>query len=282
MTRQSSAKKQRIITAADVTCKKLHARNGDQFLASNCYAKGSTDDTGTDTDQSLFNSLTQSRISASKPNKQRPRNPKKQRARQRPKTLWYEKVQYQRRRCNERLKPCQITALHDADYHARCISLPLNLFLTVRWQHTAIGPDDYLPLFQAACKRMDAFCRRRGFRPTWLYVHEAPDGKANTHFLVHVPRRHQSAFKENFPDWFEATDEDAIDLQVRHWRGGPDKRLAYMCKGTDIVTASRIGGRAKRQGDIPFKRCGTTGNIGPAARARFRVSVASQPKSYKS
>jgi hypothetical protein len=118
---------------------------------------------------------------------------------------------------------------------------------------------------------MDAFCRRRGFSSTWLYVHEAPEGKANTHFLVHVPKRNQKAFESKLPGWFEATDAAAIDVQPRHWRAGPDKRLVYMCKGTDIVTASRIGGRAKRQGDIPFKRCGTTVNIGPAARARFKA-----------
>jgi hypothetical protein len=166
--------------------------------------------------------------------------------------------------------------------NARRIGQPLNLFVTIRWRHTTIGNDGYLPLFQRACKRMDAFCRRRGFRPTWLYVNERPDGKANTHFLVHVPKHNQEAFRSKLPDWFEAVDKAAVDVQQRHRRPGPDKRLAYMCKGTDVVTASRIGCRAKRQGIIPFKRCGTTKNIGPSARARFRAPVASQPKSYKS
>lgn len=281
MIRQSSAKNQRIVTATEVTCKKLHGKNRDQLPASACFARSSTDDPGTDTDYSLFNSLSQSNISASKPTRQRPRKPKKQRARRRPKTPWYEKVQYQRNRCIERLKPCQIVAMHEADYHARCIGLPTNLFLTIRWQHTTIGNDNFLTLFQAACKRMDAFSRRRGFPSTWLYVHEAPEGKANTHFLVHVPKRHQKAFESKLPDWFEAKDDAAMDVQSRNRRPGPDKRLVYMCKGTDIVTASRNGGRAKRQGDIPFKRCGTTGNIGPAARARFRGPVKAPSKPNK-
>jgi len=193
--------------------------------------------------------------------------------RRRPKTPWYQKALYRRSRCNERLKPCQIVALHDADYHARLIGLPLNLFVTIGWKYTSVGIGDIRPLFQAVWKRMDAFCRRRGFSPTWLYVHEAPDGKANTHFLTHVPKRHQKAFASQLSGWFEATDEAAINVQPRHRRPGPDTRLAYMCKGTDIVTASRNGGRAKRQGTIAFKRCGTTGNIGPAARARFKAPV---------
>jgi hypothetical protein len=139
----------------------------------------------------------------------------------------------------------------------------------------------YLPLFRAACKRMDAFCRRRGFPPTWIYVHEAPQGKANTHFLIHVPKRHQKGFFSHLPNWFGATGGTAIDIQQRNWRPGPDRRLQYMTKGTDAVTASRIGGRAKRQGDIRFKRCGTTINIGPAARARFKAPVKAPSKPRK-
>jgi len=279
MIRQSTAKKQRIIKV--VTCKKLHAQNGVQLPASSCFERSSTGDTGTDADHSLLYSLSQPKNTLSKPTRQHPRKLKKQRVRRRYKTPWYEKAQYQRNRCVKRLKPCQIVALREADYQARCIGLPLNLFVTIRWKHTTIGNDNFLRLFQAACKRMDAFCRRRGFSPTWIYVHEAPDGKANTHFLIHVPRRHQKAFEAKLPVWFEATDESAIDVQPRHRRTGPDKRLAYMCKGTDIVTASRNGGRAKRQGTIAFKRCGTTGNIGPAARARFKAPATPRLKSRR-
>jgi hypothetical protein len=237
--------------------------------------------TGADADHSPFNSLTQLNRSVPQSKKQGPRKSQKARALRRCKTPWQEKAQYQRDRCVKRLKPCQVAALHEADYHARCISLPLNLFLTVRWQHTIPGNNDYLRLFQAAWKRMDAFCHRRAFKPTWLYVHEAPDGKANTHFLIHVPERNQNAFTSQLNGWFEATDDAAIDVQPRHCRPGSDTRLIYMCKGTDAITASRIGGRAKRQGDIRFKRCGTTANIGPAARARFKAPVKAPSKPRK-
>ena len=48
--------------------------------------------------------------------------------------------------------------------------------------------------------------------------------------------------------------------------------MAYLCKGTDIVTHAKIRGprtiKARVQGIIPWKRCGTTQNIGKSAREK--------------
>jgi hypothetical protein len=249
-------------STGNAPCKKFHGPNGPPSPASACFETDSTTDAGVGDASPFFISLT---TDTERPSPSRSKPTKRRRT----KTPWYEKARYQRSRCEKRLKPNQVAGLHDADHHARCIGLPLNVFLSVNWKYTTVGNDDLRDLFRAACKRMDAFCRRKGFSPAWIYVHEAPDGRANTHYLIHVPQKHRSAFIEKLRGWFEAIDPAAIDAQRRHWRRGPDKRLAYMCKGTDIVTASRMGGRAKRQGDIGFKRCGTTVNIGPKARARF-------------
>jgi hypothetical protein len=47
--------------------------------------------------------------------------------------------------------------------------------------------------------------------------------------------------------------------------------MAYLCKGTDIVTHSKLHGprhiKARKQGIITWKRCGTTQNLGISARA---------------
>jgi hypothetical protein len=48
--------------------------------------------------------------------------------------------------------------------------------------------------------------------------------------------------------------------------------IAYLCKGTDVVTHAKIRGprnmKARKQGVIPWKRCGTTQNIGKSAREK--------------
>jgi len=93
-------------SATNLACKKFHARNGDQFPASDCFKSNSTTESAAGTVRPPFISLSQLARPLSKPKRQRPSR--------RLQTPWYEKAQYQRARCVKRLKPCQITALYDA------------------------------------------------------------------------------------------------------------------------------------------------------------------------
>ncbi len=56
--------------------------------------------------------------------------------------------------------------------------------------------------------------------------------------------------------------------------------IAYLCKGTDVVTHSKLHGprhiKARAQGAIPWKRCGSTQNISKAARVKAGFAAENQ------
>jgi hypothetical protein len=177
-----------------------------------------------------------------------------------PRVAWYEQTRYQRARCIERLKPNQVASLSTADAFARWIGRPLNCFVTVKFLETV----DARPAFETAIDRLSKWHRRWGGEWFAIHVWEAIGGY-HVHIACHRPKQ-----------------SNVIDAAIRHAFEGHDvdirKRvagqgmLAYLCKGTDVVTHARLRGtssiRAKRQGIIPWKRCGTTQNIGKAAQTR--------------
>jgi len=174
---------------------------------------------------------------------------------------------YQRRRCDERLRPWQVDAILDADAMARRIGLPLNQFVTIKWKWTALGHAiDHAP-FMAGKKAMAEWFERRDQPMTLVYVHENPDGQFNTHILIHVPKNDREDFTAKLNDWFgPITDPAAIDIRSRDW-----PHAKYIVKGTDWATARRIGWYPKPQGTIPFKRAGGTTNIWRKGPDRFQA-----------
>ena len=177
---------------------------------------------------------------------------------------WQKKVRYQRSRQLKRLRPWQIENLFAANHFAGFIGLPLNTFVTVSWQNTREGSADLQNRFQRAMKAMGQWFRRKNCPATWIFVHENPgNSRPNCHLLVHVPTGQLGSFKEMAPKWFDALEGGVL---IRTRNGHQDRCLPYMVKGTDWVTARRHGARARQQGDIDFKRCGWTQNLGLAAR----------------
>jgi hypothetical protein len=173
---------------------------------------------------------------------------------------WQKKARYQRRRCPERLRPWQIENLFEADHFARCIGLPLNVFVTVSWQNTRQGTQNIQKRFQQATKRMGQWFRRKNCAATWIYVHENPgNSKPHFHMLIHVPSGQLASFKTMSSKWFEAL-EGGVHFRTRNGPG--DRCLSYMVKGTDYITANRYGAKARNQGIVDFKRCGWTENLG--------------------
>jgi hypothetical protein len=171
------------------------------------------------------------------------------------------------------LKAWQVANLVDADAHASAIGQPLNMFLTVSWLLTSVNQVDSRA-FGRGLRAMSQWLRNHGVSPTWLYVHENPtsdfgDDKPNTHILLYLPRKISRAeFRLMLHRWFSAFD-GGVDLRPRIMPGyiGPD-RLSYMCKGARQTVCWKHGWRRKRggQGTITIKRCGTSQNIGRAAR----------------
>jgi len=238
------------------TCRNLHAENDTFSLLSGDV-------------QRLIEGLTpacgaepySSSISLILPNARASRGPSRAKRR-----AWHRKSCYQRGRCCERLRPWQVDGLFEADSFARTIGLPLNTFLTISWTDTSHGGTDISRRFGRATKAMGEWLRRRSIEPSWVFVHENPGGtRPNAHMLIHIPGNLLCQFQEAASRWFDAMVDG---VHVRKRRGPRDHCLRYMVKGTDLMTAKRVGARARNQGGIDFKRCGWTENLGLTARER--------------
>jgi hypothetical protein len=175
-----------------------------------------------------------------------------------PKTPWHRRVRYRRARCLKRLKPCQVENLSAADAFARQSGKPLNQFLTVRFE----GDAGRAP-FARGMDRLSKWFARWGGELRALYVWEAIGG-LHVHCLLHIPSRAAHEARGAIEAAFGGHDVD-----IRPRMPGPGA-LAYIVKGTDAATLWKVSRASKRlpkaQGVIPWKRCGTTQNLGRAAR----------------
>lgn len=178
-----------------------------------------------------------------------------------PKTAWQNRAQYNRAKCELRLKPCQILNLAAADAFASKINQPLNCYITIKFSERGHP----MQAFRVGSKRLSQRYRRLGGELSWLYVWEAVGG-FHVHALAHVPHRAR-------PDFSQATALAFAghDVLLKHRSAGPSA-MAYLCKGTDMVTHWKLRGpsrvTAKKQGCILWKRCGCSENIGRKARER--------------
>jgi hypothetical protein len=168
-----------------------------------------------------------------------------------------------------------VANLIDADGYATRTGRRLSVFVTVRWGLTALGETDIGKRWTRALDGLRQWAARRGIEIAYVWTHENPSpGAFNTHALVHSPLP-----LGDIEAWLCAhldAQSGAIYIRPRTRRGGdPQGSLLYMMKGTDMATAMRFGligqnGRWKaRQGIVPFKRSGTSNNIGKVARARY-------------
>jgi hypothetical protein len=160
------------------------------------------------------------------------------------------------------LKPWQVHMLHEGDFRAAQLGLPLNVFATVNYHGTFPGGAAMASTFKRGMKRMGQWFRSKGVPFVFVYVHENPDDeKPNSHLLLHVPAHLIRAFKAKCPDWFDALDggvkvDPRNDAQRR--AKGLGTRLQYMSKGAPMLTCRRYGGHRARggQGPIAIKRAG--------------------------
>ncbi len=177
-----------------------------------------------------------------------------------PKTKWWLKAHYQRSRCIERLKPNQIENLSAADAFARWQRNPLNTFVTIRLIETL----DAKRCFEMAIDRLSKWHTRWGGEWSAIHVWEAVGG-LHVHLACHCPK-HSTTVHNAIHVAFAGHN---VHITARKAGQG---MMAYLCKGTDLVTHSRLHGprhiKTRAQGVIFWKRCGTTQNLGKAARVK--------------
>ena len=177
-----------------------------------------------------------------------------------PKGRWQLRARYQRSRCIERLKPNQIENLSAADAFARWQRRPLNTFVTIHFFETV----DAKRCFEMAIDRLSKWHMRWGGEWSALHVWEAVGG-LHVHLACHCPK-HSTTIHEAILAAFVGHD---VHITARKAGQG---MMAYLCKGTDVVTHSKLHGprhiKARAQGVVLWKRCGSTQNLGKAARVK--------------
>jgi hypothetical protein len=164
---------------------------------------------------------------------------------------------------------------------AKLIGLPLVAHLTIHWSLTDAGNDPDGALFAKVREGLDKWLRRRDvvFAAAWARERQA-QGQSDVvhcHLLFHLPVEYRT---EKRLDQVEAaisrlvrrhggdiSDERVIKLVIHE---NPDGK--YLIKGGGTKVWRQFGLRKEHrrlQGIIEGKRCGTTENIGPAARRRW-------------
>jgi hypothetical protein len=172
----------------------------------------------------------------------------------------------------------QATNLIETVQFAKLIGLPLVAHLTIHWACTDVGDDPDGKLFAQFREGLNKWLHRRGivFVACWTRERQAggQSDVVHCHLLFHLPVQYRTDKKL-------LQVEDAISRLVqRHGRGilhekaidlrvhdNPDGK--YLIKGGSQKIWKRFRLRKEHrrlQGIIHGKRCGTTQNIGRAAR----------------
>jgi len=157
--------------------------------------------------------------------------------------------------------------------------------LTIHWSLTDIGDDPDGKLFAKVREGLDKWLGRRGIAFAGVWAGERQSGGqsdvAHCHMLFHLPVASRTGKK-----LLQVEDairrlvelhgggifhEKAIDLRVHD---NPDGKYLIKGGGPKVWKLFRLRKEHRRsQGIIHGKRCGTTQNIGPAARRRTMAQM---------
>ncbi len=182
-----------------------------------------------------------------------------------------------------RAKDCENLLL--AAEHAKAVGRPLNRMLTIHFG--AAGIDDPVKATGQLLKLMGDWLRCYNTGITAVWVREAGTAKGeHVHILMSVPPNIIGAFNRRQRGWLKligatwtkgvlrsrpiggshkAAFSDVCSCLYKHALSGA---LDYLLKGAD--SEGRVAhsiGRCEDGGELWGKRCGTTENIGRAARA---------------
>jgi hypothetical protein len=167
-------------------------------------------------------------------------------------------------------------------FFAREIGMPLNTHLIIHWGGTLVGDDPDGKLFARLRYLLDKrFRRKYGIELIGIWVRERHRNKrtrqqsdvVHSHLLLHLPTRYRVTARQDIEALVALGAKQILfDRTIElTFPANPDGK--YLLKGgTPAVWdtfnlpdkwRSRLG-----EGLIDGKRCGTTQNIGPIARAR--------------
>ena len=171
----------------------------------------------------------------------------------------------------------QATNIIEAVDFAKLIGLPLVAHLTIHWAYTDVGDDPEGKLFAKVREGLDKWLKRHGimFTGAWC-IERMSRGQAEAvhcHLLFHLPFEYRTKRKlqveaaiyrliKRHGKGYWA--EQVIDLRIHD---NPDGKYLIKGGGPKVWKLFRLRKEHRRlQGIIHGKRCGTTQNLGPAAR----------------
>jgi hypothetical protein len=172
----------------------------------------------------------------------------------------------------------QATNLIEAVHFARLIGLPLVAHLTIHWAYADVGDDADGKLFAKVREGLDKWLRRQGIVFAAAWSRERMSGGqaevVHCHLLFHLPVEYHTKRKlieaaiyrliKRHGKGYWA--EQVIDLRIHD---NPDGKYLIKGGGPKVWRRFRLKKEHRRlQGLIHGKRCGTTQNIGRAARQR--------------
>jgi len=178
----------------------------------------------------------------------------------------------------------QATNIIEAVNFAKLIGLPLVAHLTIHWSLTNVGDDPDGKLFAKVREGLNKWLGRRGIAFAAAWARERQSGGqsdvVHCHLLFHLPVDYRSGAKMTQVEAAisrlverhgkSISHEKAIDLRVHD---NPDGKYLIKGGGLKVWKLFRLRKEHRRsQGIIFGKRCGTTQNIGPAARRRYAVA----------
>ena len=202
----------------------------------------------------------------------------------------------------KRITVAQAIHLKSAVRFAELIHLPLNAHVTIHWSLTDVNDDPNGELFAKIRDGVARWLRRRGIPLTGIWVREKRSGgqaeAEHAHFIFHLPVNWLDGAKlidksggvEGCAELLQL--EAALHRIVAQYAGRPDDYAVKLKLPTDGGLPGPCNGRSydglyalkgggpkvwklfprirkewrRPQGLIFGKRCGTTQNLGPAAR----------------
>ena len=176
----------------------------------------------------------------------------------------------------------QATNIIEAVAFAKSASLRLVAHLTVHWAYADIGDDPDGKLFAKVREGLDKWLGRQNIRFAGVWARERQSGGRSDvvhyHLLFHLPVEYRTGAKLRQIETAISRlvelhgggilHEQVVDLRVHE---NPDGKYLIKGGGPDVWKRFRLRPEhRRRQGIIYGKRCGTTQNIGPAARKRWK------------
>jgi hypothetical protein len=184
-----------------------------------------------------------------------------------------------------RLTGPQRSNLFRAARHAAAIGLPLNRFVTINWEAAGVGEG----VIATGCflKHAGDWLRRHGHRLAYVWVQERGRRVGqHVHILLHVPPVRARRFGQLQPRWLRASGAtlrkgivktrlvgrgyaDALRNEKSGYLRNLDRVLRYVMKQSSMRAGPRTHHWDTSGSLVLGKRCSTSENIGPSARARF-------------